>query len=126
MAIGQLMIDGRRYMVVEESEYSRLLTASSGTPSVREEDLPQLPQADSEGNVPALEYARISLARKLIIERTARGWSQVELARRTRLRVETINRLEKGRHTADPATAKKIQVAFDSQNIKAHAKRKTG
>ena len=29
MAIGQLMIDGRRYMVVEESEYSRLLVASA-------------------------------------------------------------------------------------------------
>ncbi len=79
MPIGQLMIDGRRYMVVEESEYTRLLAASAGG-EVREEDLPPLPKADAHGNVPALDYARASLARKLIIQRRSRGWSQAELA----------------------------------------------
>ncbi|MGA2443055.1 MAG: helix-turn-helix transcriptional regulator [Tepidisphaeraceae bacterium] len=126
MAIGQLMIDGRRYMVVEESEYSRLLIASSGAAAVREKDLPPLPKPDADGNVPALEYARASLARKLIVQRTARGWSQAELARRAGVRMETINRLEKAKHTADPATARKIELALDMQRHRSRSTRKAG
>jgi DNA-binding XRE family transcriptional regulator len=124
MPIGQLMIDGRRYMVVEESEYMRLLAASAGG-EVSEEDLPPLPRADAQGNVPALEYARASLARKLIIQRKSRGWSQAELARRAKLRVETINRLENARNTADPATVKKIEAAMEMSRHRAHPSRKT-
>jgi len=126
MPVGQLLIDGRRYMIVEESEYSRLLSGSSGAPVVSEKELPPLPKADADGNVPAMEYARASLARKLIIERRARGWTQGELARRSGVRVETINRLEKARHTADPATARKIQNALDSGRQRSSPARKTG
>jgi DNA-binding XRE family transcriptional regulator len=114
MPIGHLMIDGRRFMVIDESEYSRLVTASAGAPVVREQDLPPLPEPDADGAVPALEFARAALARKLILERNARGWSQSELARRSRVRVETINRLERAKHTADPATTRKIQRALDT------------
>lgn len=114
MSAGYMEIDGRRYVIVDEAEYSRLLKASAGAPLVREEDLPPLPRPDAHGNVPAMEYARASLARKIIIERSARGWTQTELARRARVRVETINRLENARHTAEPATAKKIQAAFNT------------
>jgi DNA-binding XRE family transcriptional regulator len=125
MPVGQLMIDGRRYLIVEESEYSRLLTSSTGMPAVAEEELPPLPKPDADGNVPALEYARASLARKLIIERRARGWSQAELARRAGVRIETVNRLEKARHTADIATAQKIQNALDSNSHRRPRARKT-
>jgi DNA-binding XRE family transcriptional regulator len=114
MSAGHMEINGRRYLIVEEAEYSRLLAASTGALPVREEDLPPLPKPDADGNAPALEYARASLARKIIIERSARGWTQTELARRAHVRVETINRLENARHTADPATAKKIQHALDA------------
>lgn len=114
MNIGHLEINGRRYVIVDEAEYTRLLKASAGAPTVREEDLPPLPEADAHGNVPAMEFARVSLARKIIIERSARGWTQTELARRARVRVETINRLENARHTAEPATVKKIQDAFNA------------
>jgi ribosome-binding protein aMBF1 (putative translation factor) len=93
---------------------------------VSEKELPPLPKADADGNVPAMEYARASLARKLIIERRARGWTQGELARRSGVRVETINRLEKARHTADPATARKIQNALDSGRQRSSPARKTG
>jgi DNA-binding XRE family transcriptional regulator len=113
MPIGHLLIDGRRFMVVEESEYSRLMAASHGASVVSERNLPPLPEPDADGAVPALEFARASLARRLIIERSARGWSQAKLARCAGVRVETINRLEKAKHTADPATAKKIQSALD-------------
>jgi ribosome-binding protein aMBF1 (putative translation factor) len=126
MAIGQLVIDGRRYLIVEESEYSRLLIASSGAVAVQEKDLPPLPKPDTDGNVPALEYARASLARKLIIQRKARGWSQAELAREASVRIETINRLEKAKHTADPVTVKKIESAFEIHRRRASGARKAG
>jgi DNA-binding XRE family transcriptional regulator len=100
--------------------------ASAGKLAVRDEDLPRLPEPDADGNFPALEYARAALARKLIIERKARGWSQAELARRAGVRIETVNRLEKAKHTADPMTAKKIQDALDSHRAGARGRRKTG
>jgi DNA-binding XRE family transcriptional regulator len=114
MPIGHLLIDGRRFMVIDESEYSRLLSASAGAPLVAEADLPPLPKPAADGTVPALEFSRASLARKIIIERTARGWSQAELARRAGIRVETISRLENAKNNADVTTCKKIQTAFDA------------
>jgi ribosome-binding protein aMBF1 (putative translation factor) len=126
MPVGQLVIAGRRFMVVEESEYSRLLAACSGAAAVPESKLPPLPQADAHGQVPALEYARSSLARRLIIERRSRGWSQAELARRAGVRVETINRLEKAKHTADPSTIKRIEAAIEAHPVRSHRTRKTG
>jgi transcriptional regulator with XRE-family HTH domain len=72
-----------------------------------------------------MEYARASLARKMIIERSARGWTQSELARRAGVRVETINRLENARNTADPATAKKIQDALEANRPAMGIRRRT-
>jgi ribosome-binding protein aMBF1 (putative translation factor) len=89
-------------------------------------DLPKLPNPDADGNVSALEYARASLARKLIIQRKALGWSQAELARRAGVRIETINRLEKARHTADPATARKIEMALEMRQIRTRGARRAG
>jgi DNA-binding XRE family transcriptional regulator len=125
MSAGHMEINGRRYMIVDEAEYSRLATGSAGALPVREEDLPPFPNADADGNVPAMEYARASLARKIIIERSARGWTQTELARRAGVRVETINRLENARHTADLATAKKIQNALDAHRPATGTRRRT-
>jgi ribosome-binding protein aMBF1 (putative translation factor) len=80
--------------------------------------LPSLPKPDADGHVPALEYARASLARKLIVQRKALGWSQAELARRANVRAETISRLEKAKHTADPATARKIERALEMRRTR--------
>jgi ribosome-binding protein aMBF1 (putative translation factor) len=74
--------------------------------------LPALPKADAHGNVPAVEYARASIARQIISERTALGLSQAELARRARIRVETLNRIEKAKVVADTATIAKIDAAL--------------
>ncbi|MGA2231516.1 MAG: helix-turn-helix transcriptional regulator [Tepidisphaeraceae bacterium] len=117
MPIGHLLIDGRRFMVIDESEYSRLVSESAGASVVHESNLPQLPKPGADGSMPAMEFARVSLARKLIIERSSRGWTQAELARRAGIPVETVNRLENARNTAKIATAKKIQAAFDSQPV---------
>ena len=53
-----------------------------------------------------------SQARQIILERTALGLSQAELARRAGVRVETLNRIERAKVTADTATIAKIDKAL--------------
>lgn len=104
-------IDGRRFVLVPEAEYKRL---RSGTKVVVPEDqLPALPKRLASGNYPAVEYARVSLARKIIIGRKERGWSQAELARRAGIQPAVLNRIERGKVTADTATIDKIEAAME-------------
>lgn len=76
--------------------------------------MPSLPEADAEGNYPAVEYARASLARKMILRREALGWTQAELARRAGVRVETLCRLETGKVTPAMATVEKLATTMDA------------
>ncbi len=76
-------------------------------------DLTPLPQADSHGNYPAVPYARASLARKIIRRRLAAGLSQADLARRARIRTETLSRIETGKTSPDVSTVEKISRALD-------------
>ncbi len=75
-------------------------------------DLPELPEPDANGNYPAIEYARASLARKIIRDRVAAGLSQRQLALRAGVRVETLCRIETGKHTPSVATIDKIDRAL--------------
>ena len=70
--------------------------------------LPEFPPADEHGNRPAVEYARVSIARKIIAGRTAAGLTQTELARRAGVRQETICRLESGKQSPTVRTVDKI------------------
>lgn len=105
---------GERYVILPEAEYLRLLG---------EQPEPRLPAPDAEGNYPGVEAMRVILARKLIRARRDLGWSQAELARRAGVRVETLNRLEHGKHSANVATVDKLQRALDAgQTAAAKAK----
>ena len=66
-----------------------------------------------DGTYPAASAMRTMMARKIIAAREAVGLSQAELARKAGIRVETLNRLEKGKHTPDLATMTKINKALD-------------
>ena len=77
------------------------------------EDEPPMPRPDAKGNYPAVEAARVLLARKLIRRRRVLGLTQAELAKLARVRVETISRLENGRHSPNVATVDKIVRALD-------------
>jgi ribosome-binding protein aMBF1 (putative translation factor) len=93
----------KRFVLVEESEYRRLSQAArAGAPS--------LPEPDANGNRPAVPFAQAVMARSLIEQRTGLGWSQAELARRAGVRVETLNRIERGHVTPDTATLAKLDV----------------
>jgi ribosome-binding protein aMBF1 (putative translation factor) len=62
--------------------------------------------------MPALEFARATIARGIIADRNALGWSQAELARQANIRVETLNKIERARVTPDAATLRKIDAAI--------------
>lgn len=102
MSLQTIHLSGKDYVVVEKEQYSRLATLA------RAADLPALPKPDAQGNVPAVEYARASLARKIIKDRVAAGLTQRELAKQAGIRFETLCRIEKGRHTPSVPTIDSI------------------
>ena len=111
MTVRFLELAGKRWAILPEKDYRRL-AAHAGEKG----DWPTLPAADAQGNFPAVEYARVSLARKVIKARRALGLTQADLARRAGIRPETLNRIEKGKTTPDTATIAKIERALQTAN----------
>jgi DNA-binding XRE family transcriptional regulator len=101
--------NGKRYVLVEPSELRRLEKLAA---AAHDDELPALPPADADGNRPAVEYARVSIARKIIEQRRALGLSQQELAALAGMRQETISRLESGKHSPTIRTVDKIDAAL--------------
>jgi DNA-binding XRE family transcriptional regulator len=92
-----VVLDGKRFVILPEADYQRMVG---------------LPPADSAGNRPAVAAMRAVLARDIVRDRERIGWSQAELARRAGIRVETLNRIETGKHTPSVATIEKIDTAL--------------
>ena len=103
MRAQSVKLKGETYVIIPRDEFDRLSRLAN---------LPPLPEPDADGNYPAVEYARASLARKLILRRQALGWSQRELAKRSGVRFETICRIETGKNTPNIATVEKIDAAL--------------
>jgi DNA-binding XRE family transcriptional regulator len=74
---------------------------------------PPLPALLPNGNYPAIEYARASLDRGISRDRIEAGLSRRELAQRSGIRVETLCRIETGKHTASVPTFDKIHLALN-------------
>jgi len=104
MAHATLNMDGKTFVLVPDAEY-RDLTASRAA-------RPKFPRADEEGNFPAVQTGRVSIAREIIRRREAIGLSQKALAESAGIRAETLNRIEKAKVTADTATIAKIDRAL--------------
>jgi len=102
----RLKLGGAEYVVLSRREYDRLAGLAKAAKA------PPLPSRDSEGNYPAVAYARASIARTIVRERVLAGLTQRELAKLAGIRVETLCRIEKGRHTASTSTATKIEQAL--------------
>jgi DNA-binding XRE family transcriptional regulator len=103
--IQTVTLGGERFVILPETDYRQL---------VGETWEPPLPKADAEGNYPAVEAARVLLARKIIRRRRAAGLTQAELARRAGLRAETLSRLEHAKHSPNVATVDKIVRTLDA------------
>jgi len=99
-----VILDGKRFVILPEAEYQRMAG---------------FPPADAAGNRPAVAAMRALLARDIVRDRERLGWSQAELARRAGIRVETLNRIETGKHTPSVNTIEKIDTA-----LRAASKRK--
>jgi ribosome-binding protein aMBF1 (putative translation factor) len=118
----RLELGGRRYIVLEEKEYERLCRENGQ--ALAPDELPAYPKPDANGNYPALEYVRVSLARDLIRDRRALGLSQQQLAKLANVRQETISRLESGKHTADSRTVDKLWSALEAEQRRRQRTRK--
>lgn len=74
--------------------------------------MPPLPKAGKDGNMPAVAFGRASLTRKIMRARLDLGMSQKELAARAGVRMETLCRIDTGKHTASVPTVEKIDRAL--------------
>jgi DNA-binding XRE family transcriptional regulator len=122
IALQRIEVAGQRFVLLPEGEYDRLCSKAGEMVSFSDDDLPPLPKPDKHGNFPALEYARMSLARDIIRDRRAAGLTQKELAERVGTRQETISRIESGKQTASIKLVDKIDRVLQ----KSLAKRNDG
>ena len=109
-----LELAGKQFVVIELEEFERL----TGHPAGAGTALPPLPAPDANGNYPAIAYGRALLARRIVAARNRAGWSQAELARRARVRKETVHRIEAGKNNPDESTFTKIEEALATDGIK--------
>lgn len=70
--------------------------------------------------------ARPGEAHRLTARRKRTGLTQAGLARRAGIRVETLNRVERGRTMPDFSTVRKLVVAMSEAEGKAHAEALAG
>jgi DNA-binding XRE family transcriptional regulator len=102
------------------AENGRLRSQLKMRPNLLDDDdpeLPGLPPADEHGRYPAIETARIIIARQIIRARKAAGWTQAELAARASVRQETISRIETGKHSPGLKTMAKIDRALKRAGV---------
>lgn len=104
MSHATLNMKGKTFVLVPQAEYRRMTAARYA--------MPDLPAANADGNFPAVQTGRVSFAREVIRRREAIGLSQKALAAAAGIRVETLNRIEKARVTADTATIMKVDRAL--------------
>ena len=110
MSAASLTIDGKRFVVMPVDEYKRMRELAREVPDLAG---PRLPRPDAAGNVPAVEFAQASIARKLIRDRRRAGLTQSDLARRAGIRLQSLTRIEKGKAFPDSATFNRIIRALE-------------
>jgi len=119
--VRRAVVKGERVVMLAEAEFERLMQKA-------DEWEPLLPEPDADGNYPALETLRVSLARKIIRDRRRLGLTQAELARRVGIRPESMNRIELGRVSPTIRTIEKIDrvliEAEEKERIPTARKRK--
>jgi ribosome-binding protein aMBF1 (putative translation factor) len=103
-------LNGKSYVVVPKDEYEALETLAK---------MPPFPAPNAQGNYPAAEYMRVSIARDVIKDRVRLGLTQAELARRAGIRVETLCRIESGRVTPTVGSIDKIDRALKAVEAEA-------
>jgi DNA-binding XRE family transcriptional regulator len=115
IGLQRIEVEGKRFVLLPEYEYERLCQTAGEAVATADDELPTLPKPDKHGRFPALQYARISLARDLIRDRKGVGLSQQRLAELAGVRQETLSRIETGKNTANPRTVDKLMRVIEAQ-----------
>lgn len=111
-------LSGQEYVILKRADFERIQRRAEVIDDVQ---VPALPPPLPDGTYPALKAGRALLAQKLTRRRWAVGLTQTELARRARIRPETLNRIEKARVTADTATVLKLVRVLEKAERDAHS-----
>jgi DNA-binding XRE family transcriptional regulator len=109
-------LEGKRYVILPESEYEQLCGRAGQSLQLDDNDLPPLPKPDRNGRFPAEEYTRMLIARDIVRKRKAGGLTQSELAKLAGVRQETLSRIESGKQHASVRTIEKIEKAIDRRS----------
>jgi ribosome-binding protein aMBF1 (putative translation factor) len=104
MSIRTITRNGRRFVEMPLEEYKHWKSTL----------LPPIPPVDSDGTTNAIDFARASIARRLMTERHKAGLSQQQLSRLARVRQETISRIESGKQTATVRIIDKLDKAIQA------------
>ena len=107
MTVRTISIANDELVVLSRRDFDRLLEKAGM--------LPARPRRDAHGNVPARTAIDVSIARDLVNDRIRHGWTQTELARRSGIRLETISRIESGKHVPRRETLLKIERALSGK-----------
>ena len=110
VAAKRVVVKGKRMVMIVEFEFERLLRKA-------DEFEPMLPAPLPNGNYPAGEYLRVSLALKIIRHRRRLGITQAELARRAGIRPASLNRIEQGQVDPSIRTVDKIERALTEAEV---------
>ncbi|HSW02193.1 MAG TPA: helix-turn-helix transcriptional regulator [Sedimentisphaerales bacterium] len=94
----RVCLDGTWYVIVREDEFREM---TRPRPEGTEDDLDAVSMSDQR------------LADRLLRRRQEAGLTQKDLALRAGVRVETLNRIEKGRTTPDFGTVRKLVNAMN-------------
>lgn len=107
MTVRNLTIDGGEYVLIPRKQWEAF-SRRSGTAIPKNGKAP--PPANGYYTI---EHVRASLAHKIASQRKAAGLTQARLAKLSRVRVETISRLESGLHMPGAATFEKIERGLE-------------
>jgi DNA-binding XRE family transcriptional regulator len=110
MTVQTLTVARKKFAVIPYEDYQQLLEGAKPD----ETGLPPLPKSLPNGNFPAREFMRASIARDIIKGRRKAGLSQAELARRAGVQPAVLNRIERAKVDAATATVDKLLAALDA------------
>jgi DNA-binding XRE family transcriptional regulator len=123
IASQRIEVAGQFFVLIEETEYEKLCARAGEIVPPAAGEVPPLPKVDKSGRFPALEYARVSLARDIVRDRRAAGLTQQELADLAKTRQETISRIESGKYSASVKLIDRIDTVLQAA-LKARSRRK--
>lgn len=105
----RVRLEGRGYVILSEDEFDRLVALARADRRARERT-----GRGVANEAIAMTADAVALSRRLLSRRRQAGLTQLELARRADVRVETINRIERGRVNPDFATIRKLVAALNA------------